>query len=553
MATLTQRLKRRLLRRGDPSKRHHEHRQLSEAELLARADEFNRNAEIHWQAIRGEPAGRASALNKPLNTVQEAGPVLYRLGLLLHELRLGVGHTVVDFGAGSCWLSLFLNRLGCRTIAIDVSRSALETGRELFELDPRRRRDLEARFLPYDGRTIPLADQSVDRIAVFDAFHHVPNQDDVLREMARVLRPGGRVVMAEPGENHSHADQSHAEMERFGVLENDLHFEELARKARAAGFTDVRIKPYPGPEALTFTEDQYRRFMNGRDAAYPLDVVRGTLPDLLVVALQKGEGVLDSRAPGVLRARIEPESVGEVMRGQPAEIRRTRVRLTNLGDTLWLHRTDAAGGYVLLGAHLVSPGGEVLRQDVARAALPNDVRPGEAVGVEIDLPFPPTPGEYVLRLDLVDEALTWFNTVGSKPANVPVRVDGRIDSRWPSKLGASIERVEAPAPSRRSGAAEPVRLRLRNTGDTVWLAAVPEGAGTVRVGVQLVDGAGALLDRDYFRAALPADVPPGETLELSLEVPPTDRREAAALRFDLVAEGVCWFSERGSSVLDSVL
>src|SRR4029079_5946278 len=131
-----------------------------------------------------------------------------RLGLVLSELRLGIGHTVLDFAAGSCWLSSFLNRLRCRTVSIDVSATALELGRELFRLDPRHRLDLEPQFLPYDGHRIPLPDAWVYRVACCDPFHHVPNQDEVLRELFRVLRPGGRVVFAEPGEGHSHMDQS---------------------------------------------------------------------------------------------------------------------------------------------------------------------------------------------------------------------------------------------------------------------------------------------------------------------------------------------------------
>jgi ubiquinone/menaquinone biosynthesis C-methylase UbiE len=58
-------------------------------------------------------------------------------------------------------------------------------------------------FLPYDGQTLPVADASVDRIVLYDAFHHIPNQERLLREMRRVLRPDGIVAMSEPGRGHS--------------------------------------------------------------------------------------------------------------------------------------------------------------------------------------------------------------------------------------------------------------------------------------------------------------------------------------------------------------
>ena len=45
----------------------------------------------------------------------------------------------------------FLNRYGCKTIAVDVSATALRLGRTLFERDSATRWDLEPEFLVYDG------------------------------------------------------------------------------------------------------------------------------------------------------------------------------------------------------------------------------------------------------------------------------------------------------------------------------------------------------------------------------------------------------------------
>lgn len=553
MATLASRIKRRL-RGASRAKPHtHAHRQFTEAELLARAEEFNRNAEAHWQSIRKDEAGLAHALNKPMSTVQDTGPILYRLGLLVTELRLGVGHTVLDFAAGSCWLSSFLNRLRCRTISIDVSPSALQTGQQLFGLDSRQRLDLEPRFLAYDGHTIPVGDESIDRIAVFDAFHHVPNQDEVLREMARVLRPGGRVVMAEPGENHSHADQSHMEMERFGVLENDIHFDELARKARAAGFTKVLVKPYAGPEALTFTEQEFLSFMKGRDSVYPVSAIRSSLHDFLLIIMLKGEEKPDSRAPGLLRARVELPRPGSGIAAEPGEVVRLDVRVTNTGDTLWLHEVDAVGGYVGLGVHILSPSGEMVAHSAARAALPRAVAPGEAVEAIVEVPVPAARGEYILRFDLVDEFVTWFEMAGSTVTDVPLRVEGEIDSRRPGVLSARLERLDR-EPPHESSADSPLSLRVRatNDGDTLWLASTPGGVGTVRLAAQLhVDG--VLVERDYYRAQLPHDVAPGEAAEVVLTIPRPDQRGRCVLRLDMVDEGVVWFGERHSATLDLVI
>jgi SAM-dependent methyltransferase len=209
-----------------------------------------------------------------------------------------------------------LNRLRCHTISMDVSPKALELGEELFRLDPRQRLDLAPRFLAYDGRRFPLADESVDRIVCFDAFHHVPNEDEILAEMFRVLRRGGRVVFAEPGEGHSHAGSSLLEAQRFQVLENELDLRALPSKAKRLGFTDLLGKPYPDAVAVTLSADEYFRFMDGDDRFYPWDTVRRSLRSFYVFVLLKGPESFDSRNPKVLRAaRRGRRTAGRPSRG----------------------------------------------------------------------------------------------------------------------------------------------------------------------------------------------------------------------------------------------
>jgi ubiquinone/menaquinone biosynthesis C-methylase UbiE/uncharacterized protein (DUF3820 family) len=522
------------------------HPTFSEAELLARTEEFNRNAERHWEAIAAESAGRGHVLNKPLSTVQDTGAILYRLGLVLTELRLGIGHTVLDFAAGSCWLASYLNRLRCRTVAIDVSPTALELGRELFRLDPRHRLELDPQFLPYDGHRIPLSDASVDRVACFDAFHHVPNQDEVLRELCRVLRPGGRVVFAEPGEGHSHMDQSLFEMERFGVLENDLHLEDVLAKARAAGFTDAYVKPYPDPSAITLRAEDHLRFMRGSDAVFPTHVVRDSLRHFFVFVLTKGEEVFDSRSPRVLRAEITLVDPTPLLSGRAGAVLQAPVRIRNAGDSRWLHEVDTLGGYVMLGAHLLDEAGQTVRRSLARAELPRDVEPGETVEVAIDLPLPTTLGRYRLRFDMVDEWLAWFEQFGSPMPEYPLVVDQYPDSRAPHLLRARLERLGPEVPLRTPpGARLTLPLRITNAGDTVWLAQTNGSPGTVAVGGHLWQD-GRRLEQDFFRTPLPGPVAPAQTVEVTCAFAAPASPGLYEVAVDLVAEGLCWFEHHGS-------
>ena len=101
--------------------------------------------------------------------------------------------TILEFGAGTGWLSRFLTQLGCRMILMDVAPTALTIARELYARQPVIGERPAPQFLVFDGRRIDLPDASVDRILCFDSFHHATNPDDVLHGVARsrrVSRPG---------------------------------------------------------------------------------------------------------------------------------------------------------------------------------------------------------------------------------------------------------------------------------------------------------------------------------------------------------------------------
>jgi SAM-dependent methyltransferase len=522
----------------------------TEAELLARAEEFNRNADGYWRDLASEPAARAQALNKPFATIPDAASSLYRLGLVLAELRLGVGHTVLDFGAGSCWLSSALNRLGCRTIAVDVSPAALQLGRDLFALDPRHRMELEPLFLPYDGHRLPLQDESVDRIACFDAFHHVPNQDELLQEMFRVLRPGGRAVLAEPGEGHSHADHSQFETERYGVLENDMDIADLAPRARRAGFSRVLLKPYPDPGAIALDADDYLRLMNGDASVYPMADLQQQMRHFYVIALTKGVEVYDTRNPHVLRAEIALPSGAGPLHGRGTAIFEVPVTLRNTGDTLWLHDPRPAGGYVVVAGHLVDETGAIVaREYIPRVHLPRDVAPGESVEATLRVTLPAEVGRYRLRLDLVADKVIWFSQVGSATVDVDVVVDALPEGIAADALVARLEPIADAPLLAAPGTQLIVRVRATNAGSTTWVGSDRPALGAVSLGGHLLDAQGAVAEREVLRVAIGPSLPPGAAVQLEARLTVPVAPGAYQLKLDMVQDGVCWFEQRGSTPL----
>ena len=68
---------------------------------------------------------------------------------------------------------------------------------------------------------------------------------------------------------------------------------------------------------------------------------------------------------------------------------------------------------VRLGAQLCDENGTLLERDFARAWLPKTLKPGASVDVPIEIVAPATPGNYVLKFDLVSEGIDWFENNGS--------------------------------------------------------------------------------------------------------------------------------------------
>jgi MoaA/NifB/PqqE/SkfB family radical SAM enzyme len=97
-------------------------------------------------------------------------------------------------------------------------------------------------------------------------------------------------------------------------------------------------------------------------------------------------------------------------------------------------------------------------------------------------------------------------------------------------------------------AAQPlaVSTRVKNLSARPFRAQATYGRRLVRLGAQLLDANGGLLNRDYARAWLPGDIPPGGTTEVKIDIPLPDKPGRYALKFDLVSEGIDWFEACGS-------
>jgi len=109
---------------------------------------------------------------------------------------IGAESVVLDIGAGYGGAARRLvERFGCRVICVNLSEAENERNRML-----NRQAGVDGRIEVIDGsfEQLPLEDHSVDYVWSQDAILHSGDRLKVLREVDRVLKPGGRFVFTDP-------------------------------------------------------------------------------------------------------------------------------------------------------------------------------------------------------------------------------------------------------------------------------------------------------------------------------------------------------------------
>jgi 2-polyprenyl-3-methyl-5-hydroxy-6-metoxy-1,4-benzoquinol methylase len=387
--------------------------ELSVEELCQTAEEFFARLP-NWDYLH----------SKPFAAINETPELLVCFAQVVQGLNLLPDMKILDFGAGSCWTSRFLSQMGLEVIAVDVSPSALKIGEELYKRQPVIGNQPAPRFLQFDGYRFDLPDESVDRISCWDAFHHVPNQRQVIREMARVLKQGGIVGFSEPGPEHSKSSQSQYEMRTNRVIENDINVQEIWSEARAAGFTEIKVALFnPNPFLLPLKD--FEAYLNGQDAGERyLAETRVQMQHRRLFFLFKGQASApaDSRQREGLMGELQVEAASTRVRA--GEKLRLKAVVRNSGRVIWLP-TTARIGAVHFGIHLFDDKGVLIDLDYFRHNLTSPegrkIMPGETIELEAEVPMPPV-GKYILQCDLVSEAVCWFEHNGSPTVRLAVEV-----------------------------------------------------------------------------------------------------------------------------------
>jgi ArsR family transcriptional regulator len=186
----------------------------------AKSQEFFATAAGGWDRLRGELFGDQFFL-------------WALLGLIDPEIVMG------DLGCGTGQLTETIAPYVKRVVAVDASQDMLDAARQRVVAASNvdlRRGELE---------NLPIDNGHLDAAVLSLVLHYSPAPARALAEVARVLRPGGRVLVVDmlPHEREEYQQQ-------MGHVWLGFSEKQITRFLTSAGFGDVRVRPLPAdPDA----------------------------------------------------------------------------------------------------------------------------------------------------------------------------------------------------------------------------------------------------------------------------------------------------------------
>ncbi|WP_193043914.1 class I SAM-dependent methyltransferase [Mycolicibacterium baixiangningiae] len=152
---------------------------------------------------------------------------------------VGTGGHVADVGCGTGATTAILAGHGCRVTGIDLSPNMIGEARRL---------NLDLDFRIGSMTALDFADESVDGVCAWYSVIHIPDEDldAVVAEFARVLRPGGHVLLAfQVGERPLVLDEAFGR--KVSLVYHRRPLRQLGRIAERHGFTSY-VETVRGPD-----------------------------------------------------------------------------------------------------------------------------------------------------------------------------------------------------------------------------------------------------------------------------------------------------------------
>lgn len=113
----------------------------------------------------------------------------------LYACEITAGKSVLDIASGEGYGSAMLARRAARVIGVDIAEDAVRHAQERYGNE-------RLAFRTGTCAAIPVDDASIDVVVSFETIEHHDQHEEMMREIKRVLRPGGVLLISSPDRHH---------------------------------------------------------------------------------------------------------------------------------------------------------------------------------------------------------------------------------------------------------------------------------------------------------------------------------------------------------------